>query len=307
MYNITFQQIETFLTVAKCLNLSKAAVLLSFTQPAISKMLKKFEESLGMKLFTSSNQGMGLTADGEYLFSVLEPQYRSLDQSIHNARLNSRAPAKVLHIVGPSLYDYLDDYDALKEIVGRYERKYPDVHIRERLCDFGERRQALEYGEADFVFTEDFVVQDIQNISLKPVKPINIYLSISAKHPLAQLEELDFKALSGETFFTIKTVNEQFDIESQEYTCSQLGFTPKKIEILPNYETLVHMVGLGKGVSLSAKLKHIGPDSDIRLYPIKLETTHSVVVAWRNGRLSRQARDFINMLPDAGANLTNAG
>jgi DNA-binding transcriptional LysR family regulator len=298
MYNITFQQIETFLTVAKSLNLSKAAALLSFSQPALSKMLKKFEESVGMKLFTSSNQGMRLTVDGEYLLSVLEPQYRSLDHSIYHAQLNSQTPAKVLHIVEPSLYDNAYDFDMLKDIVSRYESKYPDVLVRERLCDFAELRKALDFGEADFVFTEDFAIRDLQNISIRRVKAIDMFLAISNKHPLAQSDALDFSALSGETFFTITTLSEQVDTEAQLFACSQLGFTPKKIEILPNFQTLMHMINLGKGVSLSAKLKIVIPEDCIRYYPIKLATTPSVAIAWRDGKLNRHVKNFIDMLPE---------
>ena len=298
MYNITFQQIETFLTVAKCLNLSKAGDILSFSQPALSKMLKRFEESVGMSLFSRSNKGMALTADGEYLFSILEPLYTTIDQSIRDAQLNSQTSAKVLRIVEPSLYDYLDDFEALKDIVSRYERKYPDVLVIERLCDFKERRQALDFGKADFVFTEDFAIRDMQNISRRDIKKFDMYLAISREHRLAQSDNLDFGTMSGETLYTVSTLNEQADMETQIDTCNQLGFKPKKIEIMPNFQTLLHMVNLGKGVSLSAKLKNIVPENDIRFFPVKLTRTPGVTIAWRNGILNRQAKDFINMLPD---------
>jgi DNA-binding transcriptional LysR family regulator len=86
VFNITFQQIETFLTVAKCLNLSKAGETLYASQPSLSKTLKRFEEGVGMRLFKSSNQGMALTSDGEYLYSVLEPLYKTIDKSIQFAQ-----------------------------------------------------------------------------------------------------------------------------------------------------------------------------------------------------------------------------
>jgi hypothetical protein len=129
VFNITFQQIETFLVVSKCLNLSKAGEILFATQPALSKTLKRFEEGIGIRLFSRSNQGMALTSDGEYLYSILEPLYKTMDRSIQFAQFNALTPLKVLRIVVPSLYDHAADFDQLKDIVTVYERKYPDIKV----------------------------------------------------------------------------------------------------------------------------------------------------------------------------------
>jgi DNA-binding transcriptional LysR family regulator len=297
MYDITFHQIETFLTVAKCTNLSKAAELLSYSQPALSKTLRKLEESVGVSLFTRSNQGMELTSDGEYLFSIIEPLFKNINQSIRHVQLKAQMPAKVLNIMAPSLFDYSADFDAIRNIIRRYENKHPDVLVRERLCDFSELREALYLGKADFVITEDFAIRDIQDIVVRPISMINVSLLISSKHRLAQSDTLDFSALSGETLFTLSTFNEEVDTELQLGICNQLGIKPKKIEFVPNFPTLLHVVNLGKGVSLSSKLKNIVPDSTLRCYPLKGMKTPNVVVAWRNGKQSRPANHFINMLP----------
>ena len=51
MYNITFQQMEAFLTAAKYLNLSKAADAMFVSQSALSKTLQRFEEGVELQLF----------------------------------------------------------------------------------------------------------------------------------------------------------------------------------------------------------------------------------------------------------------
>ena len=91
--------------------------MLYASQPSLSKTLKRFEEGVGMRLFKSSNQGMALTSDGEYLFSVLEPLYKTINKSIQLARYNSTTPLRVLRIVEPSSYDYTDDFNILKNLV----------------------------------------------------------------------------------------------------------------------------------------------------------------------------------------------
>ncbi|SHH63067.1 DNA-binding transcriptional regulator, LysR family [Sporobacter termitidis DSM 10068] len=298
LYNITFQQIETFLTIAKYLNLSKAGEVLYSSQPSLSRTLKRFEDGVGMRLFTRSNQGMALTSEGASLYAVLEPLYQTIDKSIQSVKDSSTSPIKILRIIEPSSYDFTEDFSPLKEVVRAYEQRYPNVVLNEHLCDFKELRQAIEFGNADIVFTEDFGVRDLENISLRTLNSIGMYVAISGKHPLAQSDTLDIGALSSQTVFTVPTTDDQqMDIEVQLNACRHIGFTPKNVELKPNFQTVIHAISLGKGISICAKLINLGISHDIRYYPIELPVMPFVSVAWRTGKLSREARNFIDMLP----------
>lgn len=300
MFNITFQQIETFLTVSKYLSLSKAGEVLFTSQPALSRTLRRFEEGIGMKLFIRSNQGMALTSDGARLYSALEPLYKAIAKSIQHVRYTATTPLKVLRIVEPSTYDYMQDFDDLKEIIQNYESKYPDVKVHEVLCDFMELRQALEFGNADIAITEDFGVRGIAGISQRLMSTFDMYVAVSGKHPLAQSDVLDFRTLGNETLYTIPTMaNEHEDIDMQISVCNQLGFTPKRIEFLPNFQSIIHTIELGKGICICTKLNKLSLESNIKYYPINMDNKPHVSVAWRTGRLSREARNFIDMLPGA--------
>jgi DNA-binding transcriptional LysR family regulator len=301
VFNITFQQIETFLTVAKCLNLSKAGETLYASQPSLSKTLKRFEEGVGMRLFKSSNQGMALTSDGEYLFSVLEPLYKTIDKSIQFAQYNAATPLSILRIVEPSSYDYTEDFDYLKKVVKAFEAKYPDVKVQEYLCDFKELRQALEFGNADLVFTEDFGIREIPNVSMRLLNRFRLYMAISVQNPLARSEALDPDGLANETLYTIPTLaDEQEDIQTQLSACRLLGFTPRRVEFVSNFQTLMHAISQGKGICFCPKLKGLRFEDDIRYYPVNLPALPSISVAWRTNKLSREAKNFINMLPEDG-------
>jgi DNA-binding transcriptional LysR family regulator len=298
VYNITFQQIEAFLAIARYLNLSKAGEVLFTSQPSLSRTLKRFEEGVGMRLFSRSNHGMALTSEGETLYAMLEPLYKTMDKNIQHVQNSSMSPLKVLQIVEPSSYDFAEAFYPIKMIVREYERQYPDVVLNEHLCDFKELRHTLEFGNADIVITEDFGVRDIPNISLKRLIKFGMYIAISGRHPLAQSDTLDISELRKEIVFTVPTMDDdQQDIETQLFACRQIGFTPKKVEFMPNFQTSVHAVNLGKGICICAKLRNLGLDDDIKYYPVQLPVPPYIAVAWRTGRLSREAKNFIDMLP----------
>ena len=86
MYDITSQQIEAFLTVARFLNMSQAARSLYVSQPTLSKTLKRFENRIGIPLFSRSNRGMVLTPQGKFLNKTLNPAYTCMELAIGTAK-----------------------------------------------------------------------------------------------------------------------------------------------------------------------------------------------------------------------------
>ncbi len=299
MYNITFQQIEAFIALAKHLNMTKAGEATSISQSALSKILKRFEEAVGMQLFIRSNLGMALTSAGKELYAVLEPQYNALDRGILLLQNKMISKTKALCIAEPSSYNYAEEFKQLKHIVRQYTDKYPDVELQELQYGFQEIRQILEYGGADLVFTQDFVIKNIQNISYRHVSEIEMYLAMSGQHPLAASDELDIRMLGSEVFLTTRTTDsEQLDIESLEDVCQWLGFMPKRIKSLPNFQTYLNAIKQGNGMGICGRFKNIGLDGDIKYIPLAQLQNIYVVVAWKTGALSREANNFIHMLPD---------
>ncbi len=60
-----FDQLETFLEVAKHTSFSRAAEKRFRTQPAISSQIRALEEEVGAKLFDRSGGKVGLTGAGK--------------------------------------------------------------------------------------------------------------------------------------------------------------------------------------------------------------------------------------------------
>jgi DNA-binding transcriptional LysR family regulator len=61
---ISQDQIKSFLKIAECKNISRAAKLLGITQPALSTKLKRLELDLGLVLMVRSKAGIALTQEG---------------------------------------------------------------------------------------------------------------------------------------------------------------------------------------------------------------------------------------------------
>jgi DNA-binding transcriptional LysR family regulator len=300
MYNITFQQIEVFLNVARYKNLSLAAERMYISQPALSRTLSRFEESIGARVFNRSNKGVELTSEGEYLYSQLEPLYNNMSSVIKSARGLAAEERRALRIIEPISYDAVEDFDIIKDTVRQYVKRNPDVIMSETLCDFAELRQQLEYGNTDLTVTQDFALSGIPNISRRIIGVYNMYIAISEGHELAAYDDLTKNPdrLQDETLYIVPQTGTLFDKEQAFMSYRQMGFSPKHIEFVPNFPTLLHTIRRKKGYSICGRFKHIGAD-DIKYYPIPLELNPArVIIAWRGPRLSQEAKNFLAMLPE---------
>ena len=71
-------QYKIFYEVARTGNISRAARELYISQPAVSKSIKKLEESLGVSLIKRSSKGITLTNEGNILYRYLHSAFETI-------------------------------------------------------------------------------------------------------------------------------------------------------------------------------------------------------------------------------------
>jgi DNA-binding transcriptional LysR family regulator len=279
--------------------MSRAAESLYISQPTLSKALQRFESGIGFTVFNRNNQGVSLTPQGEYLLGAMESLYNNMERAITTAKGITQKASNILRIVAPSSYDAVEDYGLLKQYVRSYTEKYPDVELVKQLCDFRELQRQFEFGETDIAFTHNFALIKAENVQYKYISEYTMYLAMSTNHPLAASDTLQPDLLSGLTFYAVAQQDEVASKARIIRLCNKIGVTPLKVELLDNLPTLLNVLRETRGVSICARFSLFSPKNDIKYYRLKLddETAH-VVVAWHTDRLSRQARNFIDMLPD---------
>lgn len=72
------QTLRAFVAVAREGNVSRAALQLHLSQPAVSLQLKTLAEATGLRLFTRTPQGMALTCDGAALLPLADKALAAL-------------------------------------------------------------------------------------------------------------------------------------------------------------------------------------------------------------------------------------
>ena len=165
--SITFDWYQTFYYVAKFGSVSQAAEKLFISQPAVSQIIKQLERSLGCKLFIRTAKGVALTAEGQTLFSYIEPGVEQIHQG-------ERALRELLDLERGELRIGASDMTLqffLLPYLETFHRRYPAIKISVTNGPTPETIELLRQGKIDFgVVTEplaelkDFISYPVGNV-----------------------------------------------------------------------------------------------------------------------------------------------
>lgn len=118
-------QLKTFIAVAEEQQLTKAAVRLCLTQPAVSAQIKQLEDELALPLFKRTPKGMELTPAGE----VLKDKAEVVMESVRD--LENTAGALCGNLSGKIIAGLNSDFITLKvdKMLTLVQATYPHIEL----------------------------------------------------------------------------------------------------------------------------------------------------------------------------------
>lgn len=122
---MTPEQLITFAAVAEHLNISRAALALHLSQPAVSGQLRLLQEEFGEPLYLRDGRGVRLTTTGEQLAAYaarLRDTWRDALTFRDALRGLERGTLRIGASTTPASY-------RLPYLVAAFHRRYPDVKL----------------------------------------------------------------------------------------------------------------------------------------------------------------------------------
>ena len=174
-----FDQIETFLEVAKLSSFSRAAERRFRTQPAISSQIRSLEEEVGAKLLDRSGGRVAVTAAGKVFQKYAE-------ETIEQRRVMMIALAEMHRIPRGEIVVSANEgtcLHILPEVFAEFKRQYPNVAVSVMRLERQKVLEALIENSCDFgvvsmpVKDKRYTVVPIHRDAMVVITPIN--------HPLA--------------------------------------------------------------------------------------------------------------------------
>src|SRR5919197_2270385 len=120
-----FDQLETFLEVARLSSFSRAAEKRFRTQPAVSSQIRALEEEVGARLLDRSGGKVSLTASGKLFLKIAEETLDARKATTVAIAETERVPRGEI-VVGANEGTCLH---ILPEVFAQFKKQYPDVSV----------------------------------------------------------------------------------------------------------------------------------------------------------------------------------
>ncbi|HIW42483.1 MAG TPA: LysR family transcriptional regulator [Candidatus Mediterraneibacter vanvlietii] len=181
-------QLQSFKLIAETQSLTKAAGILHVSQPAMSTMLKKFEEELDAELFDRSPNRIHLNKTGEIALIHVNNILRAIEQM--KADIRSTAQKDL------TLSAAFCDPGVRWFCVPRFSVACPDVHLKDDLYEGSDAAKLLKDRVYDLIITSYKIKEN--HISSVPFLKDQVLLSVPDDSSLLGYDAISLKDIPAQ-------------------------------------------------------------------------------------------------------------
>lgn len=186
---MNLNQLEYFRTLAHEEHYTRAAQMLSITQPSLSHAIAQLEQELGTRLFEKKGRNIVLTRYGKIFLPYVEDALKILDDGVQRTRELNGSKEGMINLA----YIYTMGSDFAPRMVRKFIDTFPDYKI-----DFhftvgttGEILDGLKSDQYDIVFSS---FQDGEpDIDFKKIGRQKLVVAVPQDHPLAIKDSVDLR------------------------------------------------------------------------------------------------------------------
>ena len=282
---ITLQQLIYFREVAKRENISKTAEALFVSQTTLSILIKKLEDSLGMRLFSRDGKKIRLNEAGKVYLDYVEEALRTLQNGQDTLeRLFGREENTVTFCMSNSVVWT----DALRIFGSRY----PSYKIRQQNYSLDQFLDIMNSSAVDFAIAGlgDY---KLDHLDYTVLCDDPLYLCVSPQHPFAEQTTISLEQLSDLPLISLPQTA-PFRAFCEDYfkrhhlisnTVLECDYTLRKDLILANYGSALTTKSAVAAGLLGGQNRYIRIDHE--------DAKRVLILVWDPRRyLSKAALDF---------------
>lgn len=260
---MTLIQLECFLRTAESLSFTKAAEKLFVSRQVVSAHVKALEEELGFSLFARGSRSIALTESGNILFSQLDMMENQFHDAVKEAAAHHSGEE-----ISIGVCEMSDDWDNLLYL---FTEKHPNCRLNVDVLSLRALEEGLLGKRFDIVIS---LYDDLPGAAAAPgyfmqrLRPLQLTIAVSKKHPLACRDRLDLIDLHGEPLLAVSREYSGRSIPNILGHLNHVGAHPKEIKEYPNYKSLELALGNGQGVCVAFDIFLANRGDRLKIYPI---------------------------------------
>ncbi|GBF74654.1 hypothetical protein PA598K_03011 [Paenibacillus sp. 598K] len=290
------QYFITFREVARCQNLTRAAIKLGYAQPTVSVQIQRLEHHFGTKLFERSSKRLKLTASGVQMLSYAD----QIVEGYHHALERFSTGANVNLAIGTT--ETLASF-FLPPYFQAFRSRYPEANVVFFPTSDHEISRKIKSGELDIGIVLDMPVIDpeLKAISVRNEEMIFI---CAKDHPLHGRQDMGMNELQNSSF--ILTEKGCCYRSALERSMHDKGITYQIVSEMGSLEGIKQCVLYGMGIAMIPKIaaNEMLAKQQISAFSIREETLSSFytqIIIHKNKHLSAPLRYLIELITSQAA------
>ncbi len=296
-----FDQLETFLEVARHSSFSRAGEKRFRTQPAISSQIRALEEEVGSRLFDRSGGKVALTASGKVFQKYAEGVLEARKNVITTLAEMERVPRGEI-VVGANEATCLH---ILPEVFAEFKKQYPNVGVQITRLERAKILGSVNDNAVDFGVVS--IPVDDKRLTVVNIHCDELVMITPPGHALSRMKEITVKDLARFPLLLPKVGRTRTAIENLFH---DRQLKPKVAMELDSSELLKRFVAAEVGIGFIAGSNVIEDVKAGALAAIPLADAmirRDLALVYRKDKsLSRAARAFIEIAVKLKTNTSKA-
>ncbi len=186
---MNLNQLYYFVTLAETEHYSRAAEILSITQPSLSHAIARLEEELGAELFEKRGRNVVLTKYGKVFLEHARESLQSLEVGIKKTKALTGKNSGVIDLA----YIYTLGLEFVPRLVRQFMEEHPQLNVQFRFTvgNTIEIIRGLKEEKYDVAFCSR--KEEEKQMIFEPVAEEKLVVVVAKNHPLAQKDRISLK------------------------------------------------------------------------------------------------------------------
>jgi len=284
------RHLRYFVAVAEEENVSRAALKLHVSQPALSRQIRDLEEEIGFSLLQRSAKSVHLTEAGKVFFIEARAVLQRAEDAVKTARVTAAGGHRELHIgYAPSLTAQI-----LPPALRAFQAEMPKVRVALHDLSTEEMLSGLREGKLNLAFLVRPVPATRRWLNFEELARIGLRLAVAPNHPLARRRSVPMAEVAK---LPLIGYSREGYPEYHKFLDSLFAPTKLKPHIVEEHDSvtsLIAAVEAGYGVALAPESLVCFAGPRIKLTALSPEPAPIVIgAAWPKGSRHPTAERFL--------------
>jgi len=292
------RHLRYFIAVAEEENVSRAALRLHVSQPALSRQVRDLEEDLGFLLLQRGAKSVRLTEAGRTFLAEARAVMQRVEQAVKTARATASGQRGELHVgYAPTLTARM-----LPPALRAFQAELPNVGVKLHDLSTEEMLAGLRGGKLQLAFLVRPATAVGRGLRFEELLRDPLRLAVAPAHPLARKRTVSLAEAVKEPFIAY---NRKDYPEYQEMLAAVFASTkssPRIVEEQDGVTSLIAAVEAGGGVALMPESLSCLAGPRLQLMPLSPPPEPLIVGAvWIKDGLTAAAEHFLKCAKAAAA------